>query len=242
MAQLAKLSYGAIPASVFQQLPWWDRLSAEDQKQVERDSQNLARAQFHQGASKLEMGKYLVALRDRLDRYGVFVRHLKNFRMSQRTAYRYIDAYSNAKKRFPDPVLAVILARGLDMLGDTPECPYGKYTPVMRALPPPKTRNTTEIAEWADKVEAKYRDYRGKLNAGEILSHANPSFDESLKEAFRAVRIRLRRLPANKKAKFVSELSGMLLAEIGVSGNQNVEAMAVPEDFKQGRGRPRLVA
>lgn len=241
MAQLTKLSYGAIPTSVFHQLPYWDKLSADDQRVVERDSQNLARAQFHAGASKLEMGKYLVALRDRLDRYGVFVRHLKNFRMSQRTAYRYIDAFTNARKRFSEPVLAVVLARGLDMLGDSPESPYGKYTPVMRALPPPKTRDTSIIVEWVDKVETKYRDYRGKLNAGDILP-PSPSFDDCLKEAFRAVRIRLRRLASNRKAKFVQELSGMLLAEIGISGHQNVEVMAVPEDFKQGRGRPRLAA
>jgi hypothetical protein len=234
-----------IPASVFEMLPYWKKLSRDEQQVVESESQQLARAQFAQGASKMEMGKHLVALRDRLERYGVFVAHLKHFRLSQRTAYRYIGAFENARKRFPEGALSVALARGFDMLGETPEKPFGKYTPVLKRLPPPKTNNPKELNEWADNVEVKYKEYRAQVHAGAVEEEDGPSRspDTLLKESFRFARVRMTRLtPGRQRTKFVHDLSGMLLAELGVSGHQTIDAQVAPEEFKQGRGRPKAAA
>ena len=244
MARFEKIpdTKALIPASVFEMLPYWGKFPSDEKKEIEKESQELARAQFMQGASKMEMGKHLVALRALLQRYGVFVAHLKNFTISERTAYRYIEDYENAKKKLPEAALSIALVKGIDLTGSSPVKPFGKYTPVMKKLPPPKTNNTAELHAYWNEVEEKMKEYRSQVHAGIVV--LPPDHNESpqvlLKEAYRFSRIRMKRISnAKGKTKFVHELAGMLLADLGVSGGQTIEAQTAPEDFKQGRGYPK---
>lgn len=233
-----------IPATAFTQLPYWKRLTEEDKKAVERESQELARAMFHEGASKLEQGRHLVELRKRLEPYRVFVRHLRAFKMSFKTAYRYMSAYENAKRRFPEPVLQAVLARGLDIVGESAERPYGKYTPIVKSLPPPRTSDKYAIQEWVDTLENKYKKMRGEMRAGLLLGydHAHPATDSLVKAAFRHVRIQFRRIPVDQKKKAMKELFGYLMAEFGVSSPIEVRPSEAPDEYRRGPGKPRLEA
>jgi hypothetical protein len=239
-----------IPSTAFTQLAWWGRLDAEEKKAVERESNELARARFHEGASKLEMGKHLIALRDLLEPHRVFVKHLKNFRMSFKTAYRYINAYKNAEKRFPPAVLSVLMARGWEILGESESKPYGKYTPVIQAhkqLTPPKTSDPVEIVDWAKKVEAGYKEYRSEIRTGTILPDERADPEVLLGRAVRSARSCFQKLPRNHKtrASWVNKLVGMMLNELGVSGEQSFSPIAISEDFRQQFlrpvGRPRTL-
>lgn len=243
MAKLTSLQTKSnlIPATAFHQLPYWKILNADDQKKVESDSQSLARAIFHEGASKLEQGRYLTDLQKTLEPYRCFVRHLKNFKMSQKTAYRYIAYFNNAKKRYPEAVLQAILARGVDAIGDSDEQPYGKYTPVIKALPVPKTSDKYQIEEWVNKVEDKYKKYRSDLRNDLPVTFGRglPSPEVSMKAAFRFVRMKMKLVPKNHQQKWLRELTGHLLAELGGSPTITVTANEAPEEFRRGPGKPR---
>lgn len=244
MSRLASIQTKSnlIPATAFTQLPYWKLLNEEEKKIVEKESQELARAMFHEGASKLEQGKHLSELQKTLEPYRVFVRHLRQFRFSMKTAYRRIGEFNNAKKRFPEPVLQALLARGLDVVGDTSDRPYGKYTPVMKTLPLPKTTDKYQIDEWVTKVEAKYKEYRSDLRNGLPYGFAggdHPSPDTLMKAAFRHVRIRLKRVPKGQQAKWLRTLMQHLAAELASPETITVSPSEAPEDFRRGPGKPR---
>lgn len=232
-----------IPATAFAQLPYWKMLTEEEKKVGERESQELARAIFHEGASKLEQGRHLVELRKILEPYRCFVRHLKQFSLSMKTAYRYMSAYENARKRFPEPVLQAVLARGIDMVGESPEQPYGKYTPVIKALPVPKTSDKYRIDEWANEVEKKYKAYRSDLRNDRPVSYdsAHPPTDAIVKQAFRLVRMRFRRIPPAQRKKALQDLFGYLTAELSVTGF-HVSPEQAPDEYRRGPGKPRAEA
>lgn len=249
MAKMQSLSLttraALIPNNLFEELiPNWDKLKPESQTVVERESQEFARARFHEGASRLEQGKRLVLLQERLIPINAFVPFLKLFNMSLKTAYRRINAYKSIQHRIPDNVLSVILYRNVDIAsGDSPDLPFGKYTKVIKALPVPKTEDKAEINAWVDQLETKYRQYRSEARHGngEVVDHDNPEPEILLKSAFRAARVCFRKLPNNHKtrAKWLEQLAGFLLAEAGMSSAMSIAPQAAPEDFRRGVGFPK---
>ena len=64
-----------------------------------------------------------------------------------------------------------------------------------------------------------------------------------LKECYKFCSLRFKRLPNNAKTKqnFLHSLFGMLATDAGVS-KIAVTPMAIPEEFRIGRGRPRAAA
>jgi hypothetical protein len=230
-----------IPATAFAQLRYWKVLPPEEQKEAERESQELARAMFHEGASKLEQGRHLTELRRILEPYRIFVRHLKTFSISQKSAYRYMAYYNNAKKRYPESVLQAILARGLDAIGDSVEQPFGKYTPVIKALPVPKNADKYQADEWVNRVEEKYKEYRSDLRQGMPIGMmaGNPTPDLLMKTAFRHVRMRFKRVPKGQQQAWLKKLTGYLLAELGADSPVTINPTEAHEEFRRGPGKPR---
>lgn len=245
MAKLTSLQTKSnlIPATAFHQLPYWKILDEKDQKKAEFETQEIARSLFHEGASRLEQGKHLLELQKTLEPYRIFVRHIRSVfkKMSLKTAYRRIGEYENAKKKFPEPVLQALLARGLDVVGETSDKPYGKYTPILKQLPPPKTDDKYKINEWMDNVENKYKEYRSDLRNGLPLSFesAHQSPDTLMKSAFRHVRVRFKRVPKGQQHKWLKTLTSYLLAELGSPETITVDATEAPEEFRRGPGKPR---
>src|SRR6266403_1211578 len=83
------------------------------------EGQKLAQALLHYGQARLQVGEHLAMLQTILEPHNLFVRFLRAFRFSQRTAYRYIAGYKNASGRLPENVLKAAMARGINIVGDT---------------------------------------------------------------------------------------------------------------------------
>lgn len=229
----------ALTVSQLSSLPWWGQLSQDDQNLVKMEVAELRRAKFREGASKLEQGQHLLALRDRLEPKRCFVRLLDTMRINMRTAYRYMDLYKEARRRFPGDQLSWILASGIDIW---------KYPDsVLKRNPPPElTAGITEIKSYEKKLAQDVR----KLKRGQIEGSKKdgddfhpPTTDELMGQCFAFWRARFRQLPNNSKsrANWTRDLVGMFLTEMGVSGPQTFSPIAVPEDFRRGPGRPKVI-
>jgi hypothetical protein len=240
--QLVKTSI--IPATVFAHLPYWQALTSDEQKKVERETQDVAFALIMEGTGKLQQGLHLLELRRILEGKGVFVRHLQLLfrKMSVKTAYRRIAQYENARRKFSEPLVKAIMARGLDLVGDTDKLPYGKYTPIIRQLPPPKSEDKQVISEWLDRVEEAYKKRRSDIRTERVIDYdsVHPPTDALIRAAFRHVRIKFRKIPPNHRSRALKELFGYLLAEFDGSG-VHVSPVEAPADFRRGPGKPKTI-
>jgi hypothetical protein len=231
-----------IPRETFVDLPWWKRLTPDDQQKVQQEGQALGRALVEEGFSRLAVGEHLSNLHELLEPQRLFVRFLKNFHFSQRTAYRYINGFRNARERLPEYTLRRAIARGMNMIGDTEERPLGVYTDAVKRLPPPAEPDPAAVDEWLDKVEERKRRQRSQQLQEGAGERAGVDTDPQamMKEVFRNFRVRLRRLPAGRtRGSWVKTLAGMMLAEAGIGNEQSIAPVAPPEDFRATRGRPR---
>lgn len=236
-----------VPASTFTALPWWNKLSKDEQTAVQTTGQELATSLLQYGQSRLAIGEKLSKLRDVLEPHNFFGKFLRNFHFSKRTAYRYIRGYENAKARLPEAILKGAMARGFAMIGETEQKPLGIYTDAVAMLPPPPNPTQEQANAWLDAVDKarKTAPESGTVAPrGEVVPPVPQSPDVLLKEAYRFVHSRYRKLPTAGKARqtWVHKLIGMVLADLGVSGTQTFSPIAVPEGFKAERGRPRSAA
>jgi hypothetical protein len=233
---------GIIPETAFTEWSGWDKLSGDEQKIVINEGKLLAQALLQYGNSKIAIGEHLTKLQGILEPHNLFGRFLKNFHFSKRTAYRYISGFQNAKGLLPEPILKAAMARGVNILGDSTEKPLGVYTDAVEKLPPPREANAEQANTWLNKLEEVRKETR---STGAAFTMEVPQDPQTLlKECYRFVHLRYRRLPNNHKVRqsWVHKLTGMILADLGVSGPQTFTPMAVPEDFKAQRGRPTQVA
>lgn len=238
---LPKVS-GIVSMSMFTALPWWDKLSQQEQSSVFAESQSLAQSMLLQGQARLRVGEHLSALQGILTPHNLFVRFLRTFRFSQKTAYRYIAGYKNAAARLPQSVLTAAMARGINIIGDTEEKPLGVYTKAAEALPPPKEANEVQATTWLDQIEQVRKQNRSDDRAGITLVVGNP--DALKREVVRFAANRFEKLPTNKKTreKWAREVLSLLMTKFGVSVPQTYSPMPVPSDYEVQRGRPKVNA
>lgn len=229
----------ALTLTALSNLSWWGQLNQEDQLLVKTEVTELRRAKFREGASKLDQGKHLLALRDALEPKRCFVRLLDTMRINTRTAYRYMDLYKEARRRFPGEQINWILASGIDIW---------KYPDsVLKRNPPPQlTSDIREIKQYEKKLVQDVRLLKkGRLEGSKKDGdeYQPPTTDELMGQCFAFWRARFRQLPNNSKsrANWTRDLVGMLLTEMGVSGSQSFSAIAVPEEFRRGPGRPKTL-
>lgn len=231
-----------VPPEAFNTLAWWEKLNKDEQSVVLDEGQKLAKAMLDHGRSRLAIGEHLSKLQSVLEPHNVFGRFLKNFHFSKRTAYRYIKGFQNAQAKLPPTVLKVAMARGVNIIGDTDFKPLGVYTDAVAKLPVPKEPTEEQATTYLTQLE----DVRKQLRpTGAMFTMPEPQDPATLlKECYRFVSLRYKRLPSNHKtrASWLRSLVGMLLADLGVSGQQTFAPQAVPEDFVAQRGRPRPVA
>lgn len=232
----------------FSKIKGWDGLNNEEQKMVVVEGQQLAVALLQFGHSRIAIGEHLTKLRSILEPHNMFERFLKNFHFSKRTAYRYIAGFENAKNLLPVNVVKMALARGYSIIGDTAARPLGVYTEAVAKLPPPANATEVQASTWLDQVEQVRKQARSEAAQGVSITTAvlavpqNP--DMLLKEAYRFVSARYKKLPIGSKtrAAWVRSLVGMILTDLGVSGQQTFTPIAPPEEFRAQRGRPRQEA
>jgi hypothetical protein len=225
---------------------WWNDLSINEQMVLQVEGQGLAVALLVQGYSRLAIGAHLVKVQAILEPHSLFGRFLRLFRFTPRTAYRYIQRYNNASSHLPEAILRAAMARGIDMSGESAEMPLGKFTPAVKLLPPPADPSPDDANIWINKVIEVQKETRGgdliTAAAGPQLAQSIPQDPETLlKECYRFITTRYRKLPINgrSRSKWVHDLAGMLLAELGIGHAQTIKPIAIPDDFRAQRGRPR---
>ena len=155
---------------------------------------------------------------------GMWVQYLNswpNFKQAQ--AYRYINGYQIAQKHYPPAVLDVILSTGMDLIG-TKDRPYGKYTDVIKRLPPPKDADAGKAVAWCNKVEAAYKDSRKKEN--KVVST-----DDLLKNAFLAVTNKYHQVPEKKQLQWVRHLFSYVLGYLDIRQDETISPLAPPANF-----------
>ncbi len=230
-----------VPPEAFNTLSWWEKLNEGEQSAVLQEGRLLAQSMLNYGRSRLAIGEHLTKLQGVLEPHNLFGRFLKNFHFSKRTAYRYIAGYQNAKARLPEKVLNAAMARGVNIIGENDIKPLGIYTAAVAKLPPPKEATEIQANTWLDQIEQVRKDV-GKTETG-MFTVAVPQDPQTLlKECYRFVSLRYKRLPTGSKvrAQWVRSLVGMILADLGVSGEQTFAPHAAPEEFRAQRGRPQI--
>lgn len=236
------------PATTLQGLKWFNagKLTADEQGAVISETNDLAQSLLIHHNSGMQVGEHLARLQGILEPHSLFGRYLKTFHFSKKSAYRYMKQWNNAKT-LPGAIVQAAMARNIQIGGDTDLRPYGAYTEAVRLLPPPASPTNEQAETWLAKLEEVRKENRLSTAdalggaGGEQFTMPEPTDPQTaLREAFRFVRNRYRQLPNQSKlrAGWVRSLVGMMLTELGVSGQQAFAPIAVPEDFRQGRGAP----
>jgi hypothetical protein len=231
-----------VPPDAYTTLAWWDKLNDDEQHVVVDEGRMLAKAMLDHGRSRLAIGQHLTRLQGVLEPHNLFGRFLKTCHFSKRTAYRYIKGFQNAQAMLSEPVLKVALAKGVNIIGDTEFKPLGVYTDAVKKLPVPKEATEEQATTYIEQLENVRKSLKP---SGEMFTMPEPQDPQTLlKECYRFVSLRYKRLPQNSKTRsaWVRHLVGLILSDLGVSGQQTFAPQAVPEDFKALRGRPTTVA
>lgn len=231
---------GIVKAEAFTALPWWKKLSNDEQKSVISEGQQLAQSLLHYGQSRVAIGEHLTSLRNVLEPHKLFERFLKNFHFSKRTAYRYIAGYENAKSRLPQSILNAAMARGVQIIGDNNTKPLGIYTAAAERLHPPKEATEVQANTYLDQLEQVRKQVRSEAPVNlQALPVGDPT--TLAKECLRFVTTRYKRLPQNKRTReaWARQLVGMMLSEFGIGTAQTFAPQLVPDNFRVQRGRPK---
>lgn len=233
-----------VPEGVFTNLSWWDKLSTKEQDVVKTEGEQLAVSLLNYGRSRLAIGEHLLRIKEVLEPKQLFVKFLRSFHFSVKTAYRYMNGFENAKRELPDEILQGAMARGYNMIGEAKDKPLGIYTEAVKQLPPPVApKNAEQVNAWLDSVEQVRKKVR---STGSVLSIADaPTGDPELllKECTRFVANRVSKLPKNQRAlqSFVKALIGYTMTMAGIDHSMSFSPIAIPEGVRAERGRPRLV-
>jgi hypothetical protein len=236
------------PVATLSALKWFasGKLTEDERGAVISETNSLAQSLLIHHNSGMRVGEHLTTIQGILEPHSLFGRYLKTFHFSKKSAYRYMKQWNNAKT-LPAPIVQAAMARNIQIGGDTDVRPYGAYTEAVKKLPPPSNPTTEQAETWLAQVEEVRKEVKQSAAdafgtpGGEDFSMPEPTDPQTaLKEAFRFVRNRYRQLPNNSKmrAGWLRTLVGMMLTELGVSGQQAFNPVAVPEDFRQGRGAP----
>lgn len=212
----------SLPKHDLNALTDWETLSSSEQTTVKQETAALDKALLQAGNARLAIGEHLFRIREILEPKRMFTQYIlaHSHLRSKATAYRYIDIYTAARTILPAPVLRIALLRGNDKLN----------IKLMEATPAPKTTNIVRINEYLDEME----------RPGPRLVENDNTPTQLQKECYNYVHLRFQRLPNNSKTRtnWLHALAGMLLAELGVSGAQSIEPIAIPAGFRAVRGRP----
>ena len=221
---------------------FWEKLKPEEQTGFQQDAINLAKVTMIEGAARSAKGLYLKHLQGYLEPHNVFGRFLKKyFKMSKRTAYRYIGEYENAATNLPEPIRRAAMARGFNLTTDSKTKPFGPYTDAVKALPPSKE---VEPNAWLDAIENKKKELRQQARDAEgtedftLPEPSDPATE--MRACVLFVERAFKKLPPNSRTrgKWLQQLTGYLLAIGGVANPMTISPQAVPAEFRpQPRGR-----
>jgi len=101
------------------------------------------------GRAGLALGEVLLEARELFKPVGLWMAFLRRVPgLSAKTADRLIKRYEMARKVLPELVLAVALAGGVALAGESEDAPYGKFTKAARKVgPPPRDGGKDPVRE-----------------------------------------------------------------------------------------------
>ena len=234
-----------------EQLPFWETLSAAAKRAVLKGSTNMASATLSIGMNRLRQGEALYNIQQALLPYdGAWTQFLKrmsvgngdNKRLLPVMAYRLISGYKTAIGKFHPHIIEAAILTGTDIIGVRDDHPFGKYTAAVKKLPPPATPTPEQSRKYLGELEEKRRSLGAKgATKGESLEEVlhDPAFLK--KQSFRVVRNSMKQVPAHSRKRWLADVIGMLMTEAGVKVETPYMPKEVPEEFSQGKGRPKLV-
>jgi hypothetical protein len=230
------------PADALETLPFWTELKPKEQELLAEESRELQSARLVHGLSGMAFGQHLSKIHTMLKGVdGAFPRFLKSIYVPIVSAYRYINAYDEAASMFSVAVLQAAMVRGMTL--------PGKYAEAIEQLPPPHRIPDEKAIEYLDNVTEKRKELARKRREGKIgprevtpaekveSIRKDPTFIKM--QAYRLVKNGLKDMSAKQKRRFIESLTGMLMTEIGIGQELAFAPEAIPDAFRQGRGRPR---
>lgn len=225
----------------------WRDMPPAKAEYVKEEIRQLAAAKMTHAQSGLALGQHLENIYQACEPYsGAFRRICKSFAFSERSAYRYMETWQNAQKAFNNKlILNAAMARGLKIISYDKHQPLGKYTKAVKLLPPPKNPSPAQANEYVTKLEQKQKEIRDqdKSNPPVEASDASTPVDKEtlLKQNYRSIRNALKSLRGRAKRNFLDSLFGMALTEAGIASTTSFSPEAIPEEYRQGPGRPRTL-
>jgi hypothetical protein len=237
-----------LPLAHFEHLKFWENLETKDQTELIEQSHQLVGQMIVGASNRLAQGEHLCRIRDILKPHpGALSKYLSSLHYTPRSAYRNMAAFENIAQRVPRAVLHAAIARGMELVSHNPERPLGVYTEAARLLPPPTNPSTTAANKYLDQLEqtaleqAKHRRSKKVPEPVQSLDpmRADPKF--LMIQSFRNVKNNFAKVPKRRQKQWLATLFGTLLTQAGYSSPTMFEPEGIPEEFNQGRGRPKLV-
>lgn len=249
-----------MPVESFQRLPFWDKLEKNEQKQLIHNSSGLSANLIANAMSGFAIGYYLAQIQQQLlphrGAFTYFLYHQFNAKVA-RTAYRHIDSYKRVAGYLSEPALKIAAARGVRFFAATEKRPLGKYTEAFELLAsngekPPRSDEPSVVNRWWDKLERTTKeieaDPKKKASISRKLEKKNREIFEiaisdpntKQRDAYRMVRSALKGMTGPEKMAWVDDFVGYVMTEAGIHSKKTFAPAAIPDEFRQGRGRPKL--
>lgn len=231
------------PQNALTGLPFWSELSASKQETIKHEVYQLVAARSMHIQGGLAMGKHLKAIYNTCEPYsGAFRKICATFSFVERTAYRYMETYDNARQAFHDNIILAAISRGINILSYNKDLPLGKYTEAVKLLPPPKTASPEEAKAYVEKLETTYRDWKRqggpRAEPQELVTLQSPK--DLLKSNFRGIKNAIAHIPPRQRRRWFESLIGMGMVHMNIQSPCMFSPEAIPEEFLQGPGRPRM--
>lgn len=246
-AQAATEAGRFVPRQELQQLPFWQDLKEREQETLASELKQLSAARMMHVSSGLSIGEHILNIYNTCESYsGMFRKIMASFGMTDRSAYRYMETYKNAREAFPEQVLKAAIVYGLDILSYDKRRPLGKYTEVVALLPPPPNPEYAEATRYIAQLKQTYKERRKAISDGLLPKEVGSEAEEIRRDpdflhlqSFRGIKNALTHVPKNRRRHWFESLVGMTLTQMGISNPMTFEPQAVPEEYRQGPGRPR---
>jgi hypothetical protein len=235
-----------IPAATYAELPFWEDLAPGQKETIMGEANQLFANRILHGLTDLAMGYHLSRIHAQLEPYeNAFSQFTRKFRFSRATCYRRINQYKEVSEMLAEPIVRAALARGTELTSG--------HAAAIEKCPPPRALGNAVIDgkmanAYLDKVETVRKELRatqikrGRRSVKHVAAfEVRRSYDFLLMQNYRLAKNALSKLPTKQRIKFITSLTGMLLTEHGIGNAQLFKPEAIPAEFRQGRGRPRLV-
>lgn len=160
-----------------------------------------------------------------------------SFGPSERTAYRWLQAYRELRGIAQEPAILYLAQEGLAGVNNTLQ--PRELIPVLKSLPPPKSADKKVLEPWRQKVSEELRTRRSKRRKRISLKHSE-------EDALRVFVITTRRLLRDagidnsaEQRKWLARGVGYVMHLRAIAGTVTAERTTIPDGFMPQVGRPR---